>query len=431
MKTGIRRCGGGILYTNPLTVAPGRSSTYWFGATKPGYRGAGAYATFRAKLPQPVSALGTNIVLLAPTQDTLSSARVCTWVESPTGNRYFNFTTNVTVTFDRPGTYSYVLKRNGWRDSDPFYIRVSSAFTRQLRPTPGPGRDLCRHQFQQRRHAPDILRRRRFDRRQRLNRENGTAATMPTAPGRPTPARATSLWYRWLAPADGNITVTVQDQTSGDTNFFIYAVGYGTNIASFHSALFTNTPQSLPVTAGSEYDIAVYQGIVPGDTAFQLNLNFYPIPSNDLFTNALPTMPETPYTGYTHGAGSEPGEAPGASTWWLLGSPGYGTLEIPLNCTVDSVTLWQGDSLASAQQVPAYYWTSKDYRELLHQSGTAVFTNNYYYFLTNTGPYVLRMAGDHEIFRVHAALLPAPGQRRFRPSHAAKPPRPRPVTRTA
>ena len=389
--------GGGILYTNPLTVAPGRSSTYWFGATKPGYRGAGAYATFRAKLPQPVSALGTNIVLLAPTQDTLSSARVCTWVESPTGNRYFNFTTNVTVTFDRPGTYSYVLKRNGWRDSDPFYIRVSL-------PLPD--------NFDQRQDLVEIF--------AGTNFSNGAMPQIFSAVGDLTgasaepgewdgsyyadgawttnAARATSLWYRWLAPADGNITVTVQDQTSGDTNFFIYAVGYGTNIASFHSALFTNTPQSLPVTAGSEYDIAVYQGIVPGDTAFQLNLNFYPIPSNDLFTNALPTTPETPYTGYTHGAGSEPGEAPGASTWWLLGSPGYGTLEIPLNCTVDSVTLWQGNSLASAQPVPAYYWTSKDYRELLHQAGTAVFTNNYYYFLTNTGPYVLRMAGDHETF---------------------------------
>ncbi|HQL77284.1 MAG TPA: chitobiase/beta-hexosaminidase C-terminal domain-containing protein [Verrucomicrobiota bacterium] len=389
--------GSGILYTNPLTVAADRSSTYWFGAAKPGYRGAGAYATFRAKLPQPVSALGTNIVLLAPTQDTLSSMRVCTWLESPTGNRYFDFSTNITVTFDRPGTYSYILQRNGWRNSDPFYILVSL-------PLPD--------NFDQRQDLVEIF--------AGTNFSNGSMPQIFSAVGDLTgataepgewdgsyyangawttnAARATSLWYRWVAPADGYATVTVQDQSNGDTNFFIYAVGQGTNIAAFQRTIFTNTPQIFSVTAGNEYDLAVYQGIIPGDTAFQLNLNFYPIPSNDLFSNALPTTAETHYTGYTHGAGSEPGEPPGASTWWRLGSPGYGTLEIPFNCTLDSVTLWQGDSLASAQQVPPYYWTSKDFRELLHQSGTAIFTNNYYYFLTNTGPYVLRLAGDHETF---------------------------------
>ncbi len=199
-------------------------------------------------------------------------------------------------------------------------------------------------------------------------------------------ARVTSLWYRWLAPTNGLAQIKVFDNYSGATNHFIYGVYTGDNLIGLSPVLLARQPTEFMAVAGTEYSISVNNGLSPGDGGeFQVQIEFYPTPLNDLLTNAIPIVAGQVYSAYTHAATNETSEISGNSTWWQFGTLQGGTLEVPLTAGVEA-TLWRGESTASLTQIPAQYHTATDY----HFPG--ITTNNYFFVLPTSGSYKLRVS---------------------------------------
>lgn len=343
------------IYTGPIAQTSDNSSRYLFNAIKPGYTSADwVERIYTAKMPLPTSLLGTNLQIAAPTQNTLTMFRPCrvrSWTNTFASGQYLNSSEQpfVNVTYIHPGTYWYRASRHGWADSDDLPVTVTlrqpDNFSDRI--------DLSLLSLgtnYNNGQAPQVYgalgditgATREADEWDGTFDDNGLITT--------DPARVTSLWYRWVAPTNGLAQIKIFNNYTGDTNYFIYGVSTGGGIGGLNPILMAHQPSEFIAVAGTEYHIAVNSGITAGQAGeFQVQIDYYPTPLNDLLTNAIPIVAGQVYSGYTHAATNEPGEISGNSTWWQFSTLQGGTLEVPLTTGVEA-RLWQGDYSAPASK---------------------------------------------------------------------------------
>jgi hypothetical protein len=165
---------------------------------------------------------------------------------------------------------------------------------------------------------------------------NGTNVGAGKEPGEPNHgnnAGGSSVWWRWVAPADG--AVSVDSAGSGfDTTLGVYTGGSVESLTTIASnddyvGLGLQSRVQFQAIAGTTYYIAVdgFLGVT-GSIALRLQSTTADGPANDMF--AAPTVVSgipTTVTGSNVGATGEPGEPahageePSRSAWWVWSSP--------------------------------------------------------------------------------------------------------------
>ncbi|HEX8205644.1 MAG TPA: hypothetical protein VF587_06265, partial [Solirubrobacteraceae bacterium] len=188
---------------------------------------------------------------------------------------------------------------------------------------------------------------------------NGTNVEATKEPGEPNHAGYTggkSVWYRWIAPADG---VAVVD-TFGSSFDTVLAVYTGTTVDGLHLVAGNdqyNGNQSrvrISVTGGQEYRIAV-DGYYGSQGSVTLHVTASSAPANDNLANAAPlTGSAATATGSNAAATHEPGEpnhayAYGqASVWWTWTAPSTGgvTLSTAGSGFDTALAVYTGDTVS-------------------------------------------------------------------------------------
>ena len=150
-------------------------------------------------------------------------------------------------------------------------------------------------------------------------------------------AGGASIWYRWVAPAAGSVTIDTIG-SSFDTLLGIYtgsAVNQLTTIASNDDCCGGRQSKvTFQATSGTTYQIAV-DGYNKATGSVTVHWNQAAGPANDLFANAqVVTGPTGTATGSNVGATKETGEpnhagnAGGASIWYRWTAPSTGSVTI-------------------------------------------------------------------------------------------------------
>lgn len=163
----------------------------------------------------------------------------------------------------------------------------------------------------------------------------GSTVGATAEPGEPFAIDGSTVWYRWVAPADGPTTFTTQGSTF-DTTLGVYVgssvdkldvVGFNDDSpGTFTSAV------TFDAKAGTEYEVQV--GSFGGQVG-DLTLSWFPAgvaarPANDDFASAAPIAgPSGQVTGTNQAATVEPGEPAhagtgGASVWYRWTAPADG-----------------------------------------------------------------------------------------------------------
>ncbi|MDB6025349.1 MAG: hypothetical protein JWM68_1572 [Verrucomicrobiales bacterium] len=168
-------------------------------------------------------------------------------------------------------------------------------------------------------------------------------------------ARGASRWWSWTAPADGKLEVNFYD----DGPYSVLAIYTGDSVSSLHFLTMTKTGNSeyLPVTAGTEYQLAMDSCVpvsIRGVSSFQLNFKTSPV--NDSFDDRLLLAGNNLITtGSTIGATREANEPSGndASVWWAWTAPANGVVHIK-GGLFNSVPLsvFTGDSVGTLISTP-------------------------------------------------------------------------------
>jgi hypothetical protein len=384
-------------YSSNIAQTADNSAYYIFTAAKPGYTNADwVDRSYTARLPLPTSVLETNLQIAAPTINTLTffrPARLRCWTNSISNGQWLNSSEQpfVNVTYIHPGTYWYRASRHGWADSEDLPVSISlkhpDDFADGLElALLSAGTNYDNGQAPQTYGALGDL--------GGATRESGEwDGTFDDNGSVSTDAeRVTSLWYRWRAPANGLAQIKVFNNQTGQTDYFIYGVYTGNSLPELTPVTLARVPTEFSVQEGTQFAIAINSGLTPGQgSEFQVQLEFYPAPRNDAWSNAIPIQGGQVYSAYTHAATSEPGELHGQSTWWLFTTLQPGTLEVPLSARVEA-TLWQGTAVSNLNQIRPQYHTSVDYHF------PPITTNNYFFVLPAAGTYQLRIAGENAIY---------------------------------
>ena len=174
-----------------------------------------------------------------------------------------------------------------------------------------------------------------------------------------------SVWYRWTAPSDGDLTVSLP------VNDFAGVLGVytGTELGAL-----TKLPKAswdtagYRVTSGQTYAIAVHGGTTALRGEFSLRLQFTPPPPNDLFADAQQIAAGVPAERVSNARASretgEPTHCCGSgarSVWYAWTAPTGGRATVDLAGTsFDWVSaVYTGDAVGSLTRV-----TSADYDAL-------------------------------------------------------------------
>lgn len=178
-----------------------------------------------------------------------------------------------------------------------------------------------------------------------LVRGSNTGAT--AEPGEPNHAGTPpshSLWWSYVAPARGSVTVTLESNPF-NTAMQIYTGNNLTNLTAIIGN-WSNGRVNFNVERGHEYLIAM--NAFGGIGALAFRVEFAPPPINDDFTNAI-VLVGTNLTarGTTAGASKEPGEPnhgghPGSvrSVWWSWTAPANGLVLVDAAGSDGIVLLW-------------------------------------------------------------------------------------------
>lgn len=143
-----------------------------------------------------------------------------------------------------------------------------------------------------------------------------------------------SLWWRWTAPASGNLWLRLR--ANGSAGSGIRALYTGDSLAALTkiAASANGTAQTFPVTAGTVYRLAVAD-----NRAAALVLEFYPLPANDAFDarTELGSPADLVIAGNTVGATLQSGEPSvfnqGPTIWWSWQAPVDGMVTFNLTET--------------------------------------------------------------------------------------------------
>ncbi len=167
-------------------------------------------------------------------------------------------------------------------------------------------------------------------------RSNNTGATAePGEPAHSTLSATATLWWEWIAPATGPVTL----DTVGSSYDTVLAVYTGTSLASLTPVAANDNNGALPTSrltfsaqAGTTYQFAV--GAKSAATGLTL-LNVGTAPANDTFAAAAPLAGESTRVSATNiAAGREPGEPlilgfpGGASVWYRWTAPRSGRFQV-------------------------------------------------------------------------------------------------------
>ena len=163
---------------------------------------------------------------------------------------------------------------------------------------------------------------------------------------------AQTVWWRWIAPADGlaNVVTTGGDGFPGP---FVYFWAYEGNAFSNLTLLSTidthwgwiGNNGAFYAYAGETYYIAVAGYGWTGEVGFSLSLSAPPAPSNDHFTQSAVLVGHAGYLrGYNTNATLDAGEtllasnATGRSVWWSWTAPSAGIATLlPMGTDFQSV----------------------------------------------------------------------------------------------
>lgn len=188
---------------------------------------------------------------------------------------------------------------------------------------------------------------------------NNLAAT--NQPGEPSLgyyAAGHTVWWTWMAPADGSavITGTETRRASGRLVAFFTGSSVSNLVAVSDECNFRACEQySFRVSAGVTYAIAV-DGEFGAGGDISLWLQFRPPPANDYFTNRTAIAGYTNVTGYNYGATIESQEPrPGGigvmqSVWWSWTAPENASVSVSLlGSTIGSpvLAIYAGTALAN------------------------------------------------------------------------------------
>jgi hypothetical protein len=142
-----------------------------------------------------------------------------------------------------------------------------------------------------------------------------------------------SVWYRWKAPASGQLKLTGRP----------VAVYTGNTLTGLTSVPVDQYSHTAWVDAGVTYTIAVVGGVSPSSGDFTVQLSFLPSPPNDRFTDADPlTGPAVDVTGSLVRARREAGEplhdtdGYGPSVWYAWTAPSDGVVAVDVRRTSGS-----------------------------------------------------------------------------------------------
>ncbi len=175
--------------------------------------------------------------------------------------------------------------------------------------------------------------------------------------------RERSIWYRWVAPADGSVVIDTQGSTF-DTVLAVYrgaSLGGLTSLASNDDYFGTQSRVKVPVTRGTEYSIAV-ASYSSGSGAVKLQLAHASAPANDAFAAArdLGQGAQAGATGNTLGATRELNE-PRATDWaygegsvwysWTAPSSGALTVDTAGSNFNTVLGVFTGDSIGALTRV--------------------------------------------------------------------------------
>jgi len=185
-----------------------------------------------------------------------------------------------------------------------------------------------------------------------------------------------SVWYRWIAPFDGTLTV----DTSGSDFDTALAAYTGTSLATLTPIASDDDSDGLQsrvtfqVNAGTGYRIAV-DGSGSAEGQIALNYDFAPDaapPPNDDFADRTLLVGSASTGGSNIGAGGESGEpshagasTPLASVWWSWTAPADGELVVStLGSDFDTaLAVYTGSAVGSLVEAAA----NDDFNELTSQ----------------------------------------------------------------
>jgi hypothetical protein len=196
---------------------------------------------------------------------------------------------------------------------------------------------------------------------------NGTNVNAGVEPNEPAHANLTaqrSVWWRWTAPASGNVTI----QTVGSDFDTVLAVYTGTAIGGLGSVIADNdgggngtSRVTFAATSGVTYRIAVdgYNG-ASGQIVLGLQQSSNVAPQNDRFAGRLPISGSiaTASAGNVNataevGEPAHAGEPATHSVWWTWTAPLSGRVTIDtVGSDFDTVLgVYSGSSLSSLSEV--------------------------------------------------------------------------------
>jgi Ca2+-binding RTX toxin-like protein len=187
-------------------------------------------------------------------------------------------------------------------------------------------------------------------------------------PGEPTPVGTTtvaSVWWQWVAPATGTVTISLCVGTDFDTVLGVYtgtAVNALTSLSTSDDScggLSAPSRVSLLVTSGVTYKIAVAGFEGDSDTGnIGLGISNPTPPANDNFANAA-IVNGSPIFGSNVNASAEPGEplhlgtSGDPSVWWQW-TPGLSGVATVSTCGSSFATLpavYTGTAVAALTDV--------------------------------------------------------------------------------
>lgn len=174
--------------------------------------------------------------------------------------------------------------------------------------------------------------------------------------GNPPPTR--SIWWRWVAPADGRFRVVLAGETYSPTTLVVYV---GASPASLGRTPTGGSKETaIEAVQGRTYHIAVVEGEGWGSPS-EVGLLLEPVtpPANDNFASRIRLVGDSSqFAGSNRGSTRETGEplhgdqnaSLGGTVWWTWTAPENGMAQFNVEGDLrysSNVAVYVGDTLAS------------------------------------------------------------------------------------
>lgn len=196
-----------------------------------------------------------------------------------------------------------------------------------------------------------------------VSADNVMATSEPGEPGHGYYAQGHSVWWRWIAPENGVLSLT----TSNGQNV-IFGIYLGDTVSNLTQVvLYNSSSLQFSVAAGKMYDIAV-DNMYGGYSTFDLGLAFNPgvtPPPNDNFADSIPLAGDNiSVLASNIGATRELGEpggpgnyntGSGQTVWWSWTAPENGFLTVDPGRNDAYLVAYTGDVITALTNIGAVF----------------------------------------------------------------------------